>query len=255
VIDDPPARRDGTANAREHVWNAAATQQHASRTHHLLTDKLRTHAHQESGHYQKGHLSSARAQNGTFLTHDSSIIVARVAARVWRDTKVAAAALRLNSRPAARLRTSDAHEANHPPPLPLLPLRVPPRLILLPFSSILPLPSLSYRTPSRALARPNRRGCSAPTNAPFIPTTHNGPHRSSLFDVPWRGREGDETPSSRGTTRHSRRRSLNRPTGRLTGWLVGSLAECAWQALLWVTLTHLDLLRASWLRRDQSAWC
>lgn len=195
-------RRRGTANAAS-VWNAATT-------HRLLTDKLRTHAHQKSGHYQKGHLSSARAQHGTFLTHDH---VARVVARVWRDTRVAAAASRLNSRPAARLRTSDAHEASHPFALLFVSSS--------PCSPTLPalLVSPSYRTPSLARER-DRSGGVAPTSAPFIPTT---PQRPTPF-IPFRRavtRPRRGCPTSRGTTRHSRRRYLSRPAGRLACWLAG----------------------------------
>lgn len=169
----------------------------------LLTDKLRTHAYQESGHYQKGHLSSARAQHGTFLTHDH---VARVAARVWRDTRVAAAASRLNSRPAARLRTSDAHEASHPFALP-------------PASSS--YPAFPYRAPSRARARPNRRGCSDqravhPYHTPAAHTVHPS---STCRDAAARGMR----PPRHGAPLATRADAplAGRPAGRLAGWLTG----------------------------------
>lgn len=184
---------------------------HASRTHRLLTDKLRTHAHQESGHYQKGHLSSARAQHGTFLTHDH---VARAVARVWRDTRVAAAASRLNSRPAARLRTSDAHEASHP-------LRTPSRLILLLLLFHLPPalpPSSSYRIAPRRARERDRTGGVAPTERAVHPyhTAARTVHPSSTCR--------DAVAKGMRPPRHGAPLAIRadfplagRPVGRLTG--------------------------------------
>lgn len=172
--------------------------------HRLLTDKLRTHAYQKSGHYQKGYLSSARAQHGTFLTHDH---VARVVARVWRDTRVAAAASRLNSRPAARLRTSDAHEAGHPFAL----------FLASSSSCFPPLPSLSYRTPSRA--RPNRRGCSDQCAVhPYHTAAHTVHSSSTCRDAVARGMR----PLRHGAPLATR---ADAPlAGRSAGWLADWLA-------------------------------
>jgi len=220
----------------QRTWNVATRITHASLTHRQAPYARLP----EEWSLPKG-VPVVGAGTARHVSHPWS----RVVARVWRDTRVAAAASRLNSRPAARLRTSDAHEAGHPFALFLASSS---SCFSSPFFSIVSHPVASETEPE-GLLRPVRRSS--------LP--HSGPHRSFLFDVPWRGREGDETPSSRGTTRHSRRRSLSRPVGRLAGWLtswlVDWLARRVRVALLWVTLTHLDLLRARWLRQDQGAWC
>lgn len=237
-----PARRGGTANTSEHVWNAAACIAHASLTHRQAPYALPPgewslpEGAPVVGAGTERYVSHPWPWYGS--TCDRTRVTRHEGSRCRVETELP------TCREATYIRRARGES----------PLRAPPRLILLPFSPILPLPSLSYRTPSRARARPNRRGCSDQRAVhPYYIAAHTVHPSSTCRDAASRGMR----PPRHGAPLTTRTDAplAGRLVGWLAGWLLDSLAECAWQALLWVTLTHLDLLRASWLRRDQSAWC